>query len=260
MSEPRECLLEVEGLSLAFGGTQALSDVSLRVERGEVLGIVGPNGAGKTSFLNCLNAVVHPQAGRIVFDGTNISGKPAHELIRLGISRTFQGTSLQANATVADNVLFGRDFRMRYGILAAALYWGGARNEEAEHMAKVEEVLEFLQIQPLRDIPAGDLPWGQQKLVEIGRALASEPKLLLLDEPTSGMTREEKEDVAGSIVRIRRESGITQILIEHDAQFVGDLCDRIVALDFGRVIAAGASRDVLNHPAVVAAFLGSEDA
>jgi branched-chain amino acid transport system ATP-binding protein len=250
-------LLQVEGLSLSFGGTQALANVSLEVRRGEVLGIIGPNGAGKTSLLNCLNGVFRPQAGRIRFDGTDLVGRRPHEMIRLGIGRTFQGVSLQATASVSANVLFGRDFKMRYGLLAAVLHWGWASREEAAHTAKVEEMLEFLQIQGLRDVPAGALPWGQQKLVEIGRALASEPKLLLLDEPTSGMTYQEKQDVAACIVRMRAELGITQILIEHDARFVGDLCDRIVALDFGRVIATGAAAEVLNHPEVVSAYLGT---
>jgi branched-chain amino acid transport system ATP-binding protein len=257
MSELTDRLLEVDGVSLNFGGTKALIDVSLNVRRGEVLGIIGPNGAGKTSLLNCLNCVFRPQAGRILFDGKELVGQRTHDMIRLGIGRTFQGTSLQANASVSTNILFGRDFKMKYGLLAATLHWGWAKNEEAFHTAKVEEVLEFLQIQEFRDIPAGDLPWGQQKLVEIGRALASEPKLLLLDEPTSGMTREEKEDVAACIVRMQSELGITQILIEHDARFVGDLCDRIVALDFGRVIATGSATEVLHHPDVVSAYLGT---
>ena len=259
MSDAPAALLDVQGLSLNFGGTRALIDVSFQVRQGEVLGIIGPNGAGKTSLLNCLNAVVRPQSGRITFDGREVVGRRTADMIRLGIGRTFQGTSLQANATVSDNVLFGRDFKMRYGLLAAIVHWGWAKNEEAAHVARVEEVLEFLQIQALRDIPAGDLPWGQQKLVEIGRALASEPKLLLLDEPTSGMTREEKEDVGSCIVRMRAELGITQILIEHDALFVGDLCDRIVALDFGRVIATGSAAAVLRHPDVVSAYLGTPD-
>jgi branched-chain amino acid transport system ATP-binding protein len=254
---PATPLLEVRDVSLNFGGTRALIEVSLDVQRGEVFGIIGPNGAGKTSLLNCLNCVFRPQAGHIRFDGVELVGRRTHDMIRLGIGRTFQGTSLQANASVATNILFGRDFKMKYGILAATLHWGWARNEEAANVAKVEEVLEFLQIQELRDVPAGDLPWGQQKLVEIGRALASEPKLLLLDEPTSGMTREEKEDVAACIVRMQSELGITQILIEHDARFVGDLCDRILALDFGRVIATGKSDEVLSHPEVVTAYLGA---
>jgi branched-chain amino acid transport system ATP-binding protein len=252
-------MLVVDSVSLNFGGTKALTDVSLEVNRGEVLGIIGPNGAGKTSLLNCLNAAVRPRSGRITFDGIDIIGRRAHEMIRVGIGRTFQGTSLQANATVAENILFGRDHMMRYGLISAVVYWGRAQREESRHRDKVEEVIEFLQIQALRDIPAGDLPWGQQKLVEIGRALAGEPKLLLLDEPTSGMTREEKEDVASCIVRMRRDLGITQILIEHDARFVGDLCDRIVALDFGKVIASGSAADVLRHPDVVSAFVGIAD-
>ncbi len=257
MSESNPPLLSVQAVSLNFGGTRALIDVSLDVRRGEILGIIGPNGAGKTSLLNCLNAVVRPQRGRITFAGRDVVGRQPHHMIALGMGRTFQGTSLQANATVGQNILFGRDFKMRYGLFEAALYWGRARREEARHREKVEEVIEFLQIQHLRDVPAGDLPWGQQKLVEIGRALAGEPTLLLLDEPTSGMTREEKEDVASAIVRMRSERGVTQILIEHDARFVGDLCDRIVALDFGRVIATGAAAEVLNDPQVVTAYIGA---
>jgi branched-chain amino acid transport system ATP-binding protein len=249
-------LLEVQGVSLHFGGSQALVDVSLAVRAGEVLGIIGPNGAGKTSLLNCINGIVRPQAGHIRFAGRDIVGRPTHAMIRMGIGRTFQGVSLQANATVEDNVLFGRDFRMKYGFLGALIYVGRAKSEEAAHMGKVEEILEFLNIQSLRYVVAGDLPWGQQKLVEIGRALASEPTLLLLDEPTSGMSREEKEAVAHCIVRIQNELKITQILIEHDTRFVRDLCQRIVALDFGRLMAMGPPDEVLSHPDVVAAYLG----
>jgi len=252
-------LLVVEDVSLSFGGTKALIDVDLEVMKGEILGIIGPNGGGKTSLLNCLNGVAHPHAGRIVFEGTELIGRRPDQIIGLGIGRTFQGVSLQPAATVAENILAGRDFKMKYNILAATLYWGPAKTEEGRHRERVEDIMEFLQLQPFRNVPAGDLPWGRQKVVEIGRALASDPRLLLLDEPTSGMTRREKEEVASCIVRMKNELGITQVLIEHDAQFVADLCDRIVALDFGKVIATGTPKEVLNHAAVISAYLGTTE-
>ena len=250
-------LLVVDNVSLSFGGTKALIDVHAQVAQGEILGIIGPNGGGKTSLLNCLNGVARPHAGRITFEGIDLIGRRPDQIIGLGIGRTFQGVSLQPAATVAENILAGRDFKMKYGIVAATLYWGRAQAEEGRHRERVEEIMEFLQLQPFRNVPAGDLPWGRQKVVEIGRALASDPRLLLLDEPTSGMTRREKEEVASCIVRMKNELGITQVLIEHDAQFVADLCDRIVALDFGRVIATGTPNEVLNDPAVIAAYLGT---
>jgi branched-chain amino acid transport system ATP-binding protein len=253
----QEFLLQVDGVSLSFGGNEALVDVTFGVRPGEVFGLIGPNGAGKTSLLNCLCAVVRPQAGSIKLDGVEVMGSRPSQMIRRGIGRTFQGVSLQANATVAENVLFARDFKMRYGLLSAIVYAGRARAEEAAHMAEVERVLEFFELQPLRNVTVGDLAWGQQKLVEIARALASEPKLMLLDEPTSGMNREEKETVANHIVRMRAEFGITQMLIEHDVEFVGDLCDRIVALDFGHVTALGDPEEVLRNPAVVTSFVGT---
>jgi branched-chain amino acid transport system ATP-binding protein len=188
-----------------------------------------------------------------------VVGSRPSQMIRRGIGRTFQNLSLQANATVAENVLFARDFKMRYGLLSAIVYVGRARSEEAAHMAEVERVLEFFELQPLRNVAVGDLSWGQQKLVEIARALASEPKLMLLDEPTSGMSREERESVANHIVRMRAEFGITQMLIEHDVQFVRDLCDRIAALDFGHVIMLGDAEEVLSNPAVVTSFVGARD-
>jgi branched-chain amino acid transport system ATP-binding protein len=252
-----DVLMSVSNVDLSFGGTLALQEVSFEVRRGEILGMIGPNGAGKTSMLNCMNAVVRPQRGEILFDGIDLLKQRPYNLAKLGIGRTFQGVSLQARASVLENILFGRDYKMRYGLLAACIYVGPAAREEARHRMKVEEILDFLEISHLRKVPAGDLPWGRQKLVEIGRALASEPRLLLLDEPTSGMTREEKEHIANFIVRMRSELGMTQILIEHDARFVGDLCHRIVALDFGKVIAMGPADEVLNDPKVASAYLGT---
>jgi branched-chain amino acid transport system ATP-binding protein len=252
-----DVLLQVKHVDLSFGGTLALQDVSFEVRRGEIFGMIGPNGAGKTSMLNCMNAVVSPQRGEILFDGVDLLRQRPYNLAKLGIGRTFQGVSMQPRASVLENILFGRDYKMKYGLLAACIYIGPAAREEARHRMKVEEILDFLEISHYRNVPAGDLPWGRQKLVEIGRALASEPRLLLLDEPTSGMTREEKEHIANFIVRMRTELGMTQILIEHDARFVGDLCHRIVALDFGKVIAMGPADEVLNDPTVATAYLGT---
>ena len=256
MPERDEDLLRATDVTLRFGAVRALDELSFTLGQGEIVGIIGPNGSGKTSFLNCINGIVRPQSGSIMLAGAELVGKPSPAITRLGIARTFQAPSLQPGATVAENILFGLDFRMKYGLLAAALYIGRARSQEMAHRAAVDKVISFLGIGSIRDTAVGDLPWALQKLVEIGRALASEPKLLLLDEPTSGMTREEKEGVARCITAIQAELHISQILIEHDTEFVTGLCDRLVALDFGRQIASGTPAEVLAEPAVVTAYLG----
>lgn len=256
MAEKNEDLLVASDVSLRFGAVLALDGLTFSVGRGEIVGIIGPNGSGKTSFLNCVNGIARPQSGSVRFEQTELVGKPSHAIARLGIARTFQAPSLQLSSTVAENILFGCDFRMKYGLFSAAVYLGRARSQEIAQRAAVDKIISFLGIGGIRDSAVGDLPWALQKLVEIGRALVSEPKLLLLDEPTSGMTREEKEDVAYCITAIHEQLGISQILIEHDAQFVKDLCHRVVALDFGRVIAAGPADEVLADPAVVTAYLG----
>jgi branched-chain amino acid transport system ATP-binding protein len=252
-------LLTVEGISLRFGSIVALEDVSFHVDKGERLGIIGPNGAGKTSLLNCLNGVVQPQAGRVRLDGVDMLGRSGDRFIRLGVGRTFQGVSLQPSATVEDNILFGSDYLMKNGIVESAFMFGRARTEAKRNRGRVKEIMSFLGIGHLAETEAGSLPWGRQKIVEIGRALAAEPKILLLDEPTSGMSHEEKIQVSVCLARLQSEMGLTQILIEHDANFVSDLCNRVVVLDYGKVIAAGPPSEVMINPLVIEAYLGAPD-
>jgi branched-chain amino acid transport system ATP-binding protein len=250
-------VLVIEDVSLAFGGNRALDTVSFGVPAGSVFGIVGPNGAGKTSLLNCINGFYRPMSGRILFEGTSITGLPPYEIARRGIGRTFQNVELFQHATTLDNIMLGRHLHMRSSVFAAALHWGPGRREEARNRLAVERVIKFLEIEDLRKRAVANLPWGMQKLVEIGRALATEPRLLLLDEPTSGMNREEKEDVARAIVRMKREMGIAQVLIEHDMRFVSDLCDQVVVLDFGQVIAAGTPAEISRDQRVIDAYIGT---
>lgn len=252
--------LYTKGVSLSFGGLQALNDVSIEVPRGQVVGIIGPNGAGKTSLLNAIGGFYRPEAGRIVFEGADLLGCRPDQIARRGIARTFQNIELIREATVLDNIMLGRHLKMRANLFAAALFWGPGRAEEARHRRKVEEWIKFLEIEKLRYLRAGALPAGKQKLVEICRALAAEPKLLLLDEPSSGMNREEKEDVARFIMRMKHEMGLTQVLIEHDIKFVSDLCDQVFVLHFGRLIAAGTPQAVLTDPQVVEVYVGSRQA
>ncbi len=252
-SEP---LLKARDIQLRFKGTVAIDGLSVDVLPGEVFGIIGPNGAGKTSFLNCISGFYHPQKGTITFCGQQVSGQPPHRIARLGIGRTFQHTELFRNSTVLENLMLGRHVSMKTNVFSAAVYFGWAQREDAEHRKAVEEVIEFLEIQKLRYRTVGSLAFGQQKLVEIGRALAMSPTLILLDEPSAGMNREEKEDVARFILRIKHELKLTQVLIEHDMRFVSDLCDRVVALDFGQKIAEGKPEEVLRHPSVISAYLG----
>jgi len=252
-SEP---LLKARDIELRFKGTVAIDGLSVDVLPGEVFGIIGPNGAGKTSFLNCISGFYHPQKGTITFAGQQVSGQPPHRIARLGIGRTFQHTELFRNSTVLENLMLGRHVSMKTNVFSAAVYLRWAQREDAEHRKAVEEVIEFLEIQKLRYRTVGSLAFGQQKLVEIGRALAMSPTLILLDEPSAGMNREEKEDVARFILRIKHELKLTQVLIEHDMRFVSDLCDRVVALDFGQKIAEGKPEEVLRHPSVISAYLG----
>ncbi len=219
--------------------------------------LIGPNGAGKTSLLNCINGFYRPQRGTLRLLGQDITRARSHRIAAMGVARTFQMVEVLGKDTVLDNVLLGRHLHLRQGLVSGALYLGRAAGEERRNRARVSEILAFLGLGADRDRPVGGLPYGRQKLVEIGRALAMEPQLLLLDEPTSGMTPAEKDSVADAIRRIRMEMGVTQLLIEHDMGFVSELCDRAVVLDFGAVIADGPPGAVLTDPRVVGAYLGA---
>lgn len=249
--------LVLDKLSLTFGGIAALAEVSLQVPRGSVVGIIGPNGAGKTSLLNCVNGFYAPTAGQISFDGKPIVGLPTHKITKLGIGRTFQTVDLIRDGTALANIMLGRHLHLHTNILSEALRWGPGQREETRHRERVEEIIEFLGITGLRKRMAGELSYGQQRLVEIGRALATEPSLLLLDEPTSGMNWVDKERVARLILRMRNDLKLTQILIEHDIAFISDLCDYVFVLNFGKLIAEGLPGDVVRKQDVVEAYLGT---
>jgi len=248
--------LEVHGLQLKFGGVTALAGVSFDVHQGELAAIIGPNGAGKTSLLNAISGLYHPQQGQIVFEDTTLRGRKPHQVARLGIARTFQNLGLFAGMTVLDNLLLGRHLHMRSGLLAAGTFW--ARTEEAAHREIVEEIISFLEIERVRRQVVGTLPYGLQKRVELGRALAQAPRLLLLDEPMAGMNLEEKEDMARFILDIHEERGITVVMIEHDMSVVMDLSQQVHVLDFGKRIASGTPDEGRRNPDVIRAYLGEE--
>jgi branched-chain amino acid transport system ATP-binding protein len=250
-------LLAVEELRLAFGGLQVLDRVSLAVRPRELFALVGPNGAGKTSLLNCVNGIYRPGGGRIALAGVEITRRPPHQIAAAGVARSFQLVELFGHMSVLDNLLLGRHVHMRTGVLAGGLFWGRAAREEVAQRRVVEEVLTFLELEPYRRRPVVDLAYGVQKLVGIGRALALEPRLLLLDEPSSGMNRQEKEDLARFLLRIARERDVTMLWIEHDMQLVADLADRIAVLNHGQKIADGPPGEVLRAREVVEAYLGA---
>jgi branched-chain amino acid transport system ATP-binding protein len=252
-----DVILTVEDVSLAFGGVKALQGVSFDVREHEVRAIIGPNGAGKSSMLNVINGVYHPQRGKIRFRDREFWDMDPHEAAVMGIARTFQNIALFKGMSVLDNIMTGRNLRMRAGILAQALRLGPAEREEIRHREQVERIIDFLELQPYRKMQAGRLPYGLQKRVDLGRALASEPQMLLLDEPMAGMNLEEKQDMCRFILDANDQLGTTLVLIEHDMSVVMDISDRVVVLDYGKKIADGSPDEVRANQAVVEAYLGA---
>ena len=250
-------LLDMQDVSLSFKGLVALDEVSFHVTEGELFSIIGPNGAGKTSIFNCINQVYRPQKGSILWKGKSLLGLKPNQTAELGIARTFQNIELFAHMTVMENILSGRHIQMSHGWLSGALWWGRARREELDNRFKVEDIVDFLEIERWRKYPVGLLPYGVQKRVELGRALAMEPELLLLDEPVAGMNLEETEDMARFILDIQDELGITMILVEHHMGLVMDIADRVMVLDFGRKIAEGLPQEVQTNMDVIKAYLGT---
>jgi branched-chain amino acid transport system ATP-binding protein len=257
MSRP---LLEVHDLALSFGAVGALKGVSLSVAEGELLALIGPNGAGKTSLFNCVSGLYPQHTGRIALDGRPLDHLPPHRIAGLGVARTFQNLAVFPQLTALENLLLGCHHRHRAGWWRDLLGTPRARREEVAHRRRAEELLELLHLERYRDTPAAILPYGILKRLELGRALAMEPRLLLLDEPAAGLNREETEDMARYVLDLKEELGLTQILIEHELRFVMDLADRVVVLDFGRKLAEGTPTEVARDPAVVEAYLGGAEA
>jgi branched-chain amino acid transport system ATP-binding protein len=248
--------LQARGIHLSFGGVAALNGVDIEVRERELLAIIGPNGAGKTCLLNCINGFYRPQRGEIFFEGKRITDLPPHKIAKLGISRVFQGIQLYSGLSTLDNLMAARHIHMEHSIWTEFLFFGKARNTEVKHRRKVEEIIEFLEIEPIRKKMVGSLPYGQRKRVDLGRALALEPKLLVLDEPMAGMNLEEKEDIARFIIDIHELMKIPIVMIEHDMEVVMDIAERIIVLDFGEVIAEGGPDQIKADPKVISAYLG----
>jgi branched-chain amino acid transport system ATP-binding protein len=261
VSEPTvasgEAQLAVSGVSKHFGGVRAVEGVALSVGRGELISIIGPNGAGKTSLLNMISGFYRPDSGSIRFEGKDITSARPPQIAAAGIARTFQNIALFGGMTVLDNIMLGRHVRMKAGVLSSFVYWGLAQKEEIAHRARVEELIEFLELEDLRKQLTSGLAYGLRKRVELARALALDPKLLLLDEPMGGMNQEEKEDMARFILDVNQQWGTTIILIEHDMAVVMDISDRVAVFDRGRKIAEGSPGEVQRHPGVISAYLGT---
>ncbi len=251
-------VLVFEEVYLSFAGVKAIDGVSFSVRPGELFAIIGPNGAGKTSIFNVLSGVYRPQSGIVKFGDTNLLGKRPHMIAQLGISRTFQNIELFSNLTVVDNLMLGRHHHNTYGVFPSFAWLGKARRSELANRAAIEDIIDFLELEQWRRFPVGLLPYGVQKRVELGRALAMQPKLLLLDEPVAGMNLEETEDMARYILDVRDELGVPLVMVEHDMGLVMDLADRVMVVDFGRPICTGTPREVQDNPDVIRAYLGQE--
>lgn len=257
MSATGSVTLNVANVSLSFGASKALSDVSFQIKRGEIFAIIGPNGAGKTSLLNCISGFYRPQEGKILFNEQHdLTRTPPRQIAGLGIARTFQNLALYTGLSTVDNLMAARHIHMKQNMLQSLLYWGRAQREEIEHRSTVEEIIDFLEINAIRKSVVGSLPYGLRKRIELGRALALEPRVLLLDEPMAGMNTEEKEDIARFILDIHERRKVTVVLVEHDMGAVMDLSDRIVVIDFGIKIGEGTPAEVKANPEVIRAYLG----
>jgi branched-chain amino acid transport system ATP-binding protein len=255
-----DVILDVRNISLRFGGVKALSDISFDVREHEVRAIIGPNGAGKSSMLNCINGVYTPQEGQITFRGKTFSHMDSRQVAEMGVARTFQNLALFKGMSVLDNIMSGRNLRMKTGLFQQAFrnpWWSSAEKEETQHREVVEKIIDFLEIQAYRKTPVGRLPYGLQKRVDLGRALAMEPQVLLLDEPMAGMNVEEKQDMSRFILDVNDEYGTTIVLIEHDMGVVMDISDRVVVLDYGKKIGDGTPQEVRGNPDVISAYLGT---
>ncbi len=251
--------LSIKDLSIHFGGVTALDHINLNVSQGEVHALIGPNGAGKTTLLNCISRIYKANEGQVFFKGKDISGLKTHLIVSRQIARTFQNIELFKDMTVMDNILLGCHFKRKTGLFSDILFWGKSRQQEMELREQVENIIDFLNLQAYRNLSINNVPYGVQKNVELGRALVMEPKLLLLDEPSSGLNIEETQDLAFWIEDIKEEFGITILLVEHDMRLVMDICDKATALDYGRVLATGTPKEVVEDPEVVKSYLGEEE-